>query len=182
LYQKGWIKSLKLKKAVDNRGNPIPWWSYSFISFLNSRIKKDFKILEYGSGHSTLWLENKVKKVISIEHNKDWKRYIEKSLKTDKIKIVLKEQDYVNLDIDEKFDIVIVDGVNRNECLVKSVNFLKNDGVIILDDAEREEYKKGIEFVLNKGFKKLDFVGLAPGIGYEKNTCVFYRPKNCLGI
>ena len=79
-------------------------------------------------------------------------------------------------------DIIIVDGIHRNECLIEAVSKLSQSGIIILDDSERPEYKIGIDFILKNGFKSLDFWGIAPTILFKKCTTVFYRNINCLKI
>ena len=84
--------------------------------------------------------------------------------------------------MDKKFDIVIVDGRDRVNCVKNAVNSIKVDGVIVLDDSERESYKAGIDFLLNKNFKKIDFWGISPGLFYKKNTSIFYKVNNCIGI
>ncbi len=63
-----------------------------------------------------------------------------------------------------------------------SANFLTDKGVIILNDSEREQYKEGIEYLTKEGFKKLDFWEISPGYLYKKDTTVFYKNQNCLGI
>ena len=84
--------------------------------------------------------------------------------------------------INQKFDIIIVDGVYRNECLVESVKHLSQSGVIILDDSERNDYSEGIKYLLKNGFRQLNFSGIAPGIFFRKCTTIFYKDENCLNI
>ena len=55
-------------------------------------------------------------------------------------------------------------------------------GVLILDNSDRENYKEGIEFVLNNGFRQLPLRGLAPIVNCICETSIFYRDKNCLGL
>ena len=45
---------------------------------------------------------------------------------------------------DRKFSIIIVDGRDRVNCILKSTSSLSQDGVLILDDSEREEYQYGV--------------------------------------
>jgi len=80
------------------------------------------------------------------------------------------------------FDIIVVDGRERVECIRHSLPALKEPGVILLDDAERPEYAAGIQFLKDRSFRRLDFWGIAPGMLDEKSTAVLYRPNNCLNI
>jgi len=83
---------------------------------------------------------------------------------------------------DQKFDIIIVDGIYRNECLIESVSYLSESGVIILDDSERQEYSEGISKVLGNKFKRVNFWGISPGYLYRKSTTIFYKNSNCINI
>lgn len=84
--------------------------------------------------------------------------------------------------LNKKFDVIIVDGRDRVNCVKNAIKNLKESGVIVLDDSERESYKEGIDFILSHGFKKIDFCGISPGLFYKKNTTIFYKTVNCLEI
>jgi spermidine synthase len=84
--------------------------------------------------------------------------------------------------LEEKFDIIIVDGRDRVNCCKQAVDALTPKGVVVLDDSEREFYREGVDFLLKKGFKQLSFSGISPGLFYNKATSVFYKADNCLGI
>ncbi len=59
---------------------------------------------------------------------------------------------------------------------------LKNGGVILLDDSQREKYIDGINYAKSKGFHALDFEGLkSTGLEMDRTT-ILYRDNNCLGI
>ncbi len=183
----GWFESFKVNKSINKNGQPIPWFSYPFIDFLNLRLTKDLFLFEFGSGNSTLYFSKKVSKVISIEHNKEWYNLVNKT-KPQNVEIILTKSDslYDYLEyfdkIKSKVDIIVVDGLHRNECLKHSVEKLSEKGVIILDDSERYEYREGIDFVLQKGFKNLEFWGISPGYLYRKSTTLFYLDNNCLKV
>ena len=68
----GWFNAFKSKKPVDNENNPIPWLTYSFISFISPRLNKKLTVFEYCSGSSTLYFSKLVEKVILVEHEKSW--------------------------------------------------------------------------------------------------------------
>jgi hypothetical protein len=187
LNEIGWFESFKALKSIDRKGNPIPWFSYPFIDFLTPRLTKDLVLFEFGSGNSTLFFAKRVKHAISVEHNKEWYQIVN-STKPSNVKLVLTESDSVNdylgyfNNLEEKVDIIIVDGLHRNECLINSINKLSENGVIILDDSERSEYQNGIDFILGNGFKSLEFWGIAPTVLFKKCTTVFYKSNNCLKV
>jgi hypothetical protein len=59
---------------------------------------------------------------------------------------------------------------------------LKDDGVILWDNAERAEYQRGYDFLIDQGFKRLDFWGMGPSRVVKWSTALFYRPKNVFGL
>ena len=77
---------------------------------------------------------------------------------------------------------IFIDGIHRVVCCSTSLNNLTDKGVIVLDDSERDEYKPGIDVIVNSGFKKLDFWGISPGYLFRKCTTIFYKESNCMGI
>ncbi len=84
--------------------------------------------------------------------------------------------------LDKKFDLIIVDGRDRINCIKNSIECLNSNGVIILDDSERSSYIDGIQYLIDNEFKKIYFWGISPGLFYKKNTTIFYKNNNCLGI
>jgi len=183
----GWINAFKKDMPIDQNGNPLPWVTYSFIDFISNRINTTMDIFEYGSGNSTLWYSNKVNSVTSVEHDKDWFKEMNKGLPAN-VNINYEElvnggkySNYPNL-LTKKFDIVIVDGRDRVNCMKNSINSVKDNGVIVLDDSERETYNEGIDFLLAEKYKKIDFWGISPGLFYKKCTTLFYKNNNCLDI
>ncbi|MCA0389103.1 MAG: class I SAM-dependent methyltransferase [Bacteroidetes bacterium] len=186
LYDTGWIRSLIAKMPVDVNGEAIPWVTLSFYEFMKTRMKKDFDVFEFGSGNSSLWFSKVVNTVTAIEHDEAWFKKMNLNLPKN-VKIILSKDDSAIypgelLKYDYKFDIITVDANHRNECLFVAPERLKEKGVIILDDSEREEYLPGINFLLGKGFRKIDFYGIASGFIHHKATTVFYKQGNCLDI
>lgn len=187
LLDMGWFNAFKSGKPVDNANNPIPWFSYPANEFLSERLNKKMIVFEFGSGNSTLFFAERANQIISVEHNKDWYDKISKQAPANS-KIIYAKADHSNeyLDVlkmsNQKFNIIIVDGIYRNECLVESISYLSESGVIILDDSERLEYSEGINRILEYQFKRIDFWGISPGYLYRKATTIFYRTTNCMDI
>ena len=188
LYEEGWFESACYYKSVDRNKKPIPWWSYSFNDFFIPKLNNTLEIFEYGSGNSTIFLSEKVKNIISIEHNKEWfekmkfklsKNVNLKFVPLDKYggeysKVILKE--------DKLFDVIIIDGRDRVNCIYNSIKKLKENGILILDDSQRTNYKKGIDFLIKKNFKHIYFTGVSAGTYKKKSTSIFYRDNNWLGL
>ena len=186
LLESGWFESFKSGEPVDAELKPIPWFTYSAIDFLKDKLNSNLNILEFGSGNSTLFFAERVKKVISFEHNKDWHQKILKKIPANAelaITSSLTARDYLKPLAEElRFDVIIVDGLFRNECITGSLEHLSETGVIILDDSEREEYNEGIAFLIQSGLRQLKFSGIAPGIFFRKCTTIFYKDQNCMNI
>lgn len=110
-------------------------------------------VFEFGSGASTLWLHPKCKELISIEHDQEWHETIKKEFELKGYKtnnLFLREQpynDYVESFKDNTFDVIIVDGRNRNACIRSSIPKLKTNGWLVLDNSEREHYAPGISLM-----------------------------------
>lgn len=187
LKDTGWINSFIQQKSLDSDGKPIPWISYPCIEFIQNRLNKNLTIFEYGSGYSTLFYADRVSDVISVEHDEDWYLKI-KSTIPENVNLHFCELIYGGqysqfiTTIDRSFDVVIIDGRDRVNCINNSINSLSDTGVIILDNSEIIDYKPGIDFLINNGFRRLDFWGIAPGYNHKTCTTIFYKSNNCLGI
>ncbi len=187
LSQIGWFKAFETKSAVGLNGEPIPWVTYSFIDFISDRIQKDHTVFEFGSGNSTLYYAKRAKKVVSVEHDEDWFTKITSSKAANSEMIFCElekggKYSKMPASMDEKFDIIIVDGRDRVNCCIESLSALSDRGVVVLDDSQVEKYAEAIKFFKNNGFKELSFSGISPGLFYRKSTSVFYKDFNCLGI
>jgi len=183
----GWFKSYKTKESVDKNGNPIPWNTYPFLSFIEQRLKHEFNVFEYGSGNSTIWYAQKVSSIIAIDHNKEWYEKV-KEILPQNAEVLLSSDTDANMYSNEisklgnKYNIIIVDGIFRNESLAASLDYLKDDGVVVFDDTERDDYNVSFKLLKEKGFKRLDFRGMRGITSIINTTSIFYRSNNCLSI
>lgn len=187
LYASGWMKSLENMTPMNTNGQPIPWMNYTIIQFLDERLDKKLKLFEFGSGYSTLYYANKVSSVVSVEYDLNWFNELQPKLPAN-AKIIFKENDsdgeYCRAihSLDSLFDVIVVDGRDRVNCVLQSIKALTSEGVIILDDSHRERYQNAIELAKRHGFKVLNLSGLKPtGRGVDTTT-ILYRENNCLGI
>jgi hypothetical protein len=187
LHQIGWFKSYHQKLPITNTNQPLPWFTYSFISFLEKRLHKTMVVFEYGSGNSTFWWAERVSQVISCEHSSEWYNKIKPELPSN-VKLLFCQLDtggdYAHAVANYKtmFDIIVIDGRDRVNCAKNALGALKEDGVIIWDNSDRKTYADGYQYLLDNGYKRLDFTGMGPINTWAWSTSIFYPENNCLGI
>jgi len=184
----GWSNSLMNKTIpIDEKGMPIPMMSYSIIEFFKERLTTDMVVFEYGSGNSTFFFSKLVGKVISVEHDEKWYNNL-KSKIPENVELLYQTLEYDSdycrkiQTRDEKFDLIIIDGRDRVNCLKNSFSFLKDNGVLVFDDMYRERYQEAVPFLNEKGFKNISFSGLSPGQLLHHKTVLFYRTNNIFGL
>lgn len=165
-----------------------PWFGKSIIELIKKNLDKSLRVFEWGSGNSTLFWSCHVKEVVSIEHDRYWyQKMLEIIPENVTMKYCVLEYggEYCRkiLEEKEKFDIILVDGRDRVRCVQNAVFQLKENGLIILDDSEREEYRSGCNFMKEKGFRQLELSSIGYGSpGVQQFTSVFYRSNNFCGL
>jgi predicted O-methyltransferase YrrM len=129
------------------------------------------RVFEFGSGASTVWLARRSAEVHAVEHHPQWAERVHSLLATAKgvtaevtmhvpqvprsadpvlpsgspSAAALDFEQYVAV-IDEvpgdPYDLVLVDGRARQESLRRAVRRVREDGLVLLDDAQRERYRE----------------------------------------
>ena len=186
LKTSGWLKSYVSRKPVGADGSPIPWMNYAAVDFLKKRLRSDFYLFEWGSGYSTLFFSERVSSVTSVEYDSNWFELV-RAQAPENAQIIHQAHDqdgYVNAisTTTHAYQVIVVDGRERVRCFYASFAKLTEDGVIILDDSNREKYQPAFEQAEKMGFKRIDFIGLKPRSHRSHQTTIFYRPDNCLRI
>ena len=186
LVLNGWYRSFRENSAVDFYGVSIPWWTYSFIDFIDKRLSRDLRVFEYGCGNSTIWFSKRVLEIISLEHDTLWADKISLQLRPDKnCKVIVRglADDYVEeINKHGQFDIIIIDGRLRLDCFRQSLSVLSLKGIIIWDDSNMLDFAEAYAIASKLGFRELSFSGMVPAIFIPSQTSILYRDHNCLGI
>lgn len=187
LHDSGYLESHLTNTPIDKNGNPIPWMNFAMIGLLKERLKKEHSVFEFGSGYSTCFFAEHCSSVASVEYDPNWVHHVKGMIVGYKHAILVFQE--VNdsypaqaSKAGQQFDLIVVDGRMRVECVKQSVNSLKPEGVLLLDDSERERYREAFDFMAGCGFKQLSLEGLKPGAYPGAKTTLFYREGNCLGI
>ena len=168
-------------------GSVLLWMNYAIIVILEERLKDNMNIFEYGSCYSTIFFSKYVSHITSVEYNKEWYNLIQASL-PDNAELTCSELDYDGEycrtihKTDSRYDVVIVDGSDRVNCIKQSIDRLSDQGIIILDDSFRERYQEGISFAKEQGFRAISFEGLKPAGNRIDKSTIFYKDNNCFDI
>lgn len=187
LRKLGYVESAKAKRPVRRDGSPLPWMNYHIIQFLEDRLTDDLSLFEYGSGNSTCFYASYVKDVISLEMDEEWYSIVKETM-PENVSLILFDESrdgrYTECAAKQgkKFDVIVVDAAERNECAMKAPDALSHKGIIILDDSFREFHAECIDYLLNHGFRKLDFEGIKPNSIRAYRSTIFYRADNCVGL
>ncbi|MBB3861262.1 hypothetical protein GGQ88_002534 [Novosphingobium hassiacum] len=130
-----------------------PWWNVEATLEIDAFLKTrpDARVFEYGSGASTAWLARRAREVISVEHHAGWHQRLGQVI-SDRPNVRLWHRDlagpgYVDAiaEAGGAFDLIVVDGRQRNICLERAIPFMKPGGVILFDDTGRRRYRSSIK-------------------------------------
>jgi hypothetical protein len=182
-YHSGHFLSSLKSKAVDKKGIALPWYTYPAIDFLRHKQMADKSVLEFGSGQSTLWWSERVRNVVSLEDNESWYQSLVQ-LVPPNVRLVLSDTLASNVERELngiRFDVIVVDGLDRLACARKSIMFLNEGGTVILDNSEGYWGRDGeypiLDFFRISGFSRIDFYGYAPGVILPSCTSFFFKEK-----
>lgn len=183
----GWLRSRRERRCVDAAGSDIPWLTYPAIDFLAQLDYSDKRVLEYGSGASTLFWARRAAEVVSIETDADWFETVRAraSSNCDLIFCMPAANEYAaQIDARGKFDVVVVDGPGepRPACCRHALGALADTWMIVLDDSDL--WPESAAILRNAGLIQVDFTGFAPLLPHAHTTSVFlqrgygFKPRN----
>jgi len=155
----------QFRKIMGISPKKIPFMKFKEIAIMEDLLhnKQPARVLEYGCGFSTLYFPKFLPKNgqwVSVEHEEGWFGHMQRELKQAEVqeKVALHfvapdlpswelEGDYNSfktyVDFPHSlpaFDIVLVDGMAREECIIRAEKLLKPDGLLIVHDANRRKY------------------------------------------
>ncbi len=131
-------------KIYDYLHQDEPWISPKAVRFLEENISNEQIGFEWGSGRSTIWLAVRLKRLISVEHDKIWFERISRKIKQKNLIILSTNMFLMNRDKsmlgiidnieDNSLDIVFVDGCYNKACILAAMPKIKKGGLLLIDD------------------------------------------------
>lgn len=181
----GQMMSMRKQLSVDQNGDPVPWFTYPAIEYLKQLDLSGKRVFEYGSGYSTLFWAKHCAEVIAIEDDQVWYNRLKPQMPSNvkHVWVNNKEEYLASIAKEEgQFDIIVNDGVYRLEAARLAQPRLKDDGFIVLDNAEwcpnTSAYYREQDLI------EVDMYGLGPINTYAWTTSFYFtrkvklKPKN----
>mgnify|MGYP001296259183 FL=1 len=172
----GFLESSKKNIPVNDKNEVMPMYTYPCYEWLNSIDWNGSKVFEYGTGYSTIWWQNKNVDYHAVEDNKQWHDMIE-----DKTNIEYKPGHHKYIEsiykYDFKFDVIVIDGVVRFDCIKPALEKIKDDGIIIFDNTDWHKNSK--EELDRSDLIPIHFHGFKPlHVDSETTSCYVNRKFN----
>lgn len=167
--------SLKRAECLDKHGNHTPWFTYPAIEYLNQIDLSGKRVLEFGSGFSTLYWARRCGSVVSIEDSKSWYESMKPRLpKNVEYVHAGAEPEYVKAAADAQgpFDIIVNDGLYRYDCATASRPKLADGGFVILDNSDW--CARTCAFYRDSDLIEVDMAGFLPLNAYPMTTSFFF--------
>ena len=137
----------KISSIVTQRRPDEPWWPMSAIPAVEAVISASSRVIEFGSGSSTVWLAKRAGIVISIEDNSEWQsrvsaRLNELNLYNAEVRYA-KDASFYDLESlsDFRFDLAVIDGSYRWKCAQAVLPLIKPGGAVYLDNSDADKDK-----------------------------------------
>lgn len=121
-----------------------PWISYDAAAELDAHLTKSSRVLEFGSGMSTVWYAERAGEVVSIEDYRPWYEkvvalFAARGIGNVRYRFAGTPDDYVAPTAEEAaegFDLVMIDGSIRDSCVPAAIATVRAGGIIYLDNAD----------------------------------------------
>lgn len=184
-YRTGHFLSSFKMAAVSKDGKPLPWYTFPIIDFLKFRDYKEKTVLEFGGGQSTLWWAKRAKKVVTLEGDHDWYEKIKNKM-PDNVDLhfvsmvdietnVLQVKEVLKSKLINHYNVIVIDGLFREEMIDIACNLMADDGIIVCDNAESYNFYDGFK---DRGMNRVDFYGNASGVVLPHCTSVYFKPSS----
>ncbi len=132
-----------LRFKLTGRRAAIPWLGYRATRRIAGLVGPGTRVLEFGSGLSTVWFARRGARVLSIETREEWAARVEALLAKipgHSVRVVSAEPPYSpEIAAGEEFDFALVDGDGRDSAMATALSVVRAGGHVYLDNADVPE-------------------------------------------
>jgi hypothetical protein len=156
-----WLSSLR--PGVDPLSLGIPWLAFGAIEWLEQNVRSRWRVLELGSGGSTLFFRRRVRELVSVEHDARWFERVQAAVPPGPGLTHLLEPEHRFTEIvcsypERHFDLVLVDGgSDRAKAAIAAAERIAPLGGVMVDNSDVTPGLEALDV-----HRRLDFSGIAP--------------------
>ena len=195
---------MKLLYKDPEKYRGLPSMSIRAISVMDLYLIPSMEVFEWGSGGSTIFFRRRAR-VVTIEHDQEWFNTVDGAIEYWKLRPkglmwVVEPVDEPNPEYatakegfagwsfekyakaideypDEHFDLISVDGRSRSACMRHAYPKLKQGGLLVLDDANRPQYREARDELNKLDVPYADYPGRIPYLSdaLSVNTCIWIK-------
>lgn len=118
------MKELEYWRTEDEFGVVMPWYTRPCLEWLNTLDLKGKDVFEFGCGVSTLWYRSREANVKGVDSNEEWLMGQT---------FAIEKEDYLNA-IKGMYDLIVIDGIHRDDCAKVALKHLRTGGYLIADN------------------------------------------------
>lgn len=178
-------RGLLTDTCLNADGDICPWYCYPALDYLARVDMSSARVLEYGSGYSTLYYAKYAQSVVAVEHNKEWSEKFQDALPDEATIHLVEEGKYASYiqTFDTPFDVIVIDGIRREDCAKAVSAHIKKHGgkMIIFDNADWFEDVVS-ELSCELGWIRIPMRGFGPLNDYATQTDILMNPKEPLPL
>ena len=173
----GFLESSRNGVPMTKDGQVLPLYTYPCIEWIDSMDFTGCNIFEFGVGFSSLfWSQIKDANVYGVEQQEDW---FEKVGSVNDIEVYHEPESKNFIEAvhrpNIKFDVIIIDGPVRYDCVPEAIECVADDGMIILDNSDWHQHTKE-RLDDSRLFIPLHFHGFKPiHVDAETTSCYLRR-------
>jgi predicted O-methyltransferase YrrM len=129
-------------------GNPDeprnePWLHPAIVAYIEMWLQPDWHVLEHGSGGSTRWFSERVKKTTCVERDPTWKEAVIRVTDHEKVNFYDGSAQSLSEAMPHKYDLFLIDGAReeRPQWCIAAEKLVRPGGFVVFDNANRPEYR-----------------------------------------
>jgi hypothetical protein len=173
----------------------LPWISFGALKFLNTFLRPEHEVFEYGGGGSTLYFARRTNRVLTLENHPEWHKILTAALAQKQLHNaqcvyqpvsgdepgLFRNDAFFQRIREQLWDVVLIDcycgysttryGLLRPYAFKLALNQVKRGGIIVLDDSWM--YRELL--ASRTGWRITDFVGAGPCRYGVTSTAVFEK-------
>jgi radical SAM protein with 4Fe4S-binding SPASM domain len=189
LTEKGVVNVASVRKILWDAGG-FPHFSMDAVLALAQIITPQTRVVETGSGGSTLWFGRRVGHVVAWEDQSVWAHVVREAIEIGDLTAMVEVREQKNYSTgafqspseEEKntFDLVVLDGEDYIGCRVATMKaapqWVRPGGYVFIDDAERTDYEEGIEYLRSLGWESTTFTG--SDLWGERKSAILFKTQD----